>query len=353
MSREERKLRKETRAVLKSGRWILKRRKKKLSPDRREKLSEAIGRLETAAPNGDPKEIRSNAKKLSVLLTGDLAPFRKGAFREWAESILFALLMVFIIRTVIVQPFKIPTGSMQPTLLGVKKICPACGREYRYDRKTCDDGTPLVLEHIGDKILVNKFIYGARTPDRIPYTSILLPYLQLPALRKPRRGDIVVFHYPEDVSIDYVKRLVGLPGETIEIRDGKIIADGKDVATPEMEKMYYTNGRPFEQIPYGRPGQSFVVPAKGMVINLDPGTRESWQDLVRADGHGLEVTDGSVLIDEEPRRSYALEQNHYYVLGDNSTNSRDSRYWGFVPEKYLVGEVFFKYWPPRRWGFAD
>ncbi len=354
MNREERKLRKGIRSALKSGSWILKHRKKKIFPDAREKLSEAIDRLKEAAKTGDQKEQRNRLKKLNALLEGDLTPFRKTTVREWTESILFALVMVFIIRGFIVQPFKIPTGSMSPTLLGVKKVCPTCGQEYRYDRKQCDDGTPLVLEHIGDKILVNKFIYGAKTPDRIPFTSILLPYLQLPAIRQPRRGDIVVFHFPDDVSTDYVKRLVGLPGETIEIRDGKIIADGKDVSTPEMKKVYYTNGRPFEQrrILYGRPGQRFVVPAKGMVINLDPGTRMYWEDLIKLDGHEVEVDNGRILVDGVPRHSYTIEQNYYFVMGDNSSNSRDSRYWGFVPEKYMVGEVFFKYWPPRRWGFA-
>ena len=82
------------------------------------------------------------------------------------------------------------------------------------------DGASLRTARIGDRILVNKFIYGAKTPDRIPFTGILLPYLQLPALRSPRRGDIVVFHYPEDLKVDFVKRLAGLPGDTLEIRDG-------------------------------------------------------------------------------------------------------------------------------------
>lgn len=355
MNREERKLKKEIRKALKAGRWIARRRKKKLSPEAGERLNEAVARLKAARRQGDPREAKNRLKKLSGLLEGELTRFRKSAWREWTESILFALAMVFLIRTFLVEPFKIPTGSMTPTLLGVKKVCPTCGTEGRYNQKTCPyDGTRLKLEHIGDKILVNKFIYGAKTPDRIPFTAILLPYLQLPAFREPRRGDIVVFHYPEDVAVDYVKRLIGLPGETIEIREGRILADGREVATAEMAKIHYENAGPVPNgsPAWGLPGQRFTVPARGMVIPLDPRNRASWEDLVRRDGKRLEIKDGVVYVDGHPRTSYTIGQDYYFVLGDNTTNSRDSRYWGFVPEKYLQGSVFFKYWPPRRWGMV-
>jgi len=355
MRREGRKLNKEIRKALKAARWIRRHRRKKLSADTIAKLREAEAGLKEARRKGDPREKQSRLRKLSGMLKGDLARLRKSAVREWTESIIFALVMVFLIRTFVVEPFKIPTGSMTPTLLGVKKVCPVCGREGRYNQKTCPyDGSRLRLEHIGDKILVNKFIYGMKTPDRIPFTSILLPYLQLPALREPRRGDIVVFHYPEDVSIDYVKRLVGLPGETIEIREGKILADGRAVSTPEMDKVRYRNvdfspdGGPL----WGMTGQKFTVPFRGMEISLNPENPRAWEDLVLHDGGVPEIRDGIVYIDGQPRTSYTLEQDYYYVLGDNTANSRDSRYWGFVPEKFMQGNVFFKYWPPRRWGLV-
>lgn len=356
MSREDRIPKKQVRKVLKTAHWISRHRKKKLPPVAREKLDQAAANLEEAWRGGDTREVRNRLKKLLGLLEGELARFRKSSAREWTESILFALAMVFLIRTFIVEPFKIPTGSMTPTLLGVKKVCPTCGAEGRYDQKTCPrDGTRLKLEHIGDKILVNKFIYGTKTPDRIPFTSILLPYFQLPALRQPRRGDIVVFHYPEEVAIDYVKRLVGLPGETIEIRGGKIIADGREVGTPEMEGIKYQNIDSFTGNSsgwWGLTGQRFTVPARGMVIPLDLNNRGYWEDLVRRDGGEVEVTNGTVYIDGKPRTSYTVSQDYYYVLGDNTGNSRDSRFWGFVPKKYLQGNVFFKYWPPRRWGIV-
>jgi len=353
MNREERRLKKQVRKALKNARWISRHRKKKLPPETREKLNQTAAYLDQARRGGDLREVRNRLKKLAGLLEGELARFRKSAVREWTESILFALIMVFLIRTFIVEPFKIPTGSMTPTLLGVKKVCPTCRGEYRYDQSTCPrDGTRLKLEHIGDKILVNKFIYGTKTPDRIPFTSILLPYLQLPALSQPRRGDIVVFHYPEDVAVDYVKRLVGLPGETIEIRGGKILADGREVGTPEMEKIHYENISPnLNGSPvWGLPGQRFTVPARGMIIALDPENRGYWEDLVLSDGRELEIRNGTVYVDGRPRTAYTVSQDYYYVLDDNTGNSRDSRFWGFVPERYLQGNVFFKYWPPRRWG---
>lgn len=329
---------------------------KKLSSSTIEILSETVIRFQNAVRSGDLKTGRSSLKRLNGLLEGDASTALKSKFREWTESIIFALIMVFVIRNFIVEPFKIPTGSMTPTLLGIKKFCPACGRNYRYDVNTCAvDGTGLEVEHVGDKILVTKFLYGARTPDRIPFTGILLPFIQLPALRSPQRGDIVVFHFPEKLEMDYVKRLVGLQGETIEIRGGRILADGEDVTTTEMAKVYYNNvgNRQGSEHFYGEAGLPFTIPNQGMVIPLEPDTRWYWSPLIERDGHELKVVNGEVLIDGSRRENYTVEQDYYFVLGDNSSNSRDSRYWGFVPEKYLVGKVFFKYWPPRRWGFTE
>jgi len=355
MNRDIKKIKKSAHRSLKSARWIIKHGKKKLSSATIESLNETAIKLQDAIKDRDLKSGRSALKKLNSLLEGEAAGARKSKFREWTESILFALIMVFIIRSFIVQPFKIPTGSMTPTLLGVKKVCPVCGRDYRYDVNTCSvDGTGLEVEHVGDKILVTKFLYGARTPDRIPFTGILLPFLQLPAIRAPQRGDIVVFHFPEKLEMDYVKRLVGLPGETIEIRDGRILANGEDATTTEMAKVYYDNignHRKSEHY-YGENGVPFTVPKQGMVIPLEEDTSWYWSPLIRMDGHDLNLENGIALIDGSPVKNYTVEQDYYYVLGDNSRNSRDSRYWGFVPEKYLVGKVFFKYWPPRRWGFT-
>jgi len=182
----------------------------------------------------------------------------KSQVREWMESIIIAVILALIIRAFVVQAFKIPSGSMIPTF------------------------------QVGDRIFVNKFLYGAR----IPFTDI-----RFPALRQPIRGDIIVFRSPEDKKKDFVKRLIATEGETVEIRDGKIYIDNKAIDEPASIKgvYYYNNGD------FGGESQVIKVPA------------------------------GS-----------------YYALGDNSSSSRDSRYWGFVPKKNLIGKVIVIYWPIYR-----
>ena len=170
----------------------------------------------------------------------------KGVIREWVESILIALILALLIRGFIVQAFKIPTGSMRPTLME------------------------------GDRLLVNKFIYRFKDPER---------------------GDIVVFRFPRDKKKDYIKRLVAKGGETVEIKKGNVYIDGKIVEEPStIRSTTYYNKEP-----YGGLGREIKVP------------------------------------DES-----------YFVLGDNSGSSKDSRYWGYVPEKNVVGKAFFIYWPLTR-----
>jgi len=182
---------------------------------------------------------------------------KKSALQEWIESIVIAFILAMIIRTFIVQAFKIPTGSMRMTLLE------------------------------GDRILVNKFIYGARIP---------LTDWRLPALRQPKRGDVIVFIYPEDPSRDFIKRLIAVGGETVEINNGNIYINGKLCDNLDLrQRFYYNRGT------YGEEGKKIVVP-----------------------------------------------KDSYFVLGDNSASSRDSRYWGFVPKKMLLGKALVIYWPLTR-----
>lgn len=182
---------------------------------------------------------------------------KKSVLRDWVESIIIAFLLAMVIRAFVVQAFKIPTGSMRMTLIE------------------------------GDLILVNKFIYGAK----VPFTN-----LRLPTIREPKRGDVVVFIYPEDKKKDFIKRLVGLPGETIEIKGGSIYVDDKLASEPIFNQIYYYNRGEF-----GAEGQKITVP-----------------------------------------------KDNYFVLGDNSTSSKDSRYWGFVPKDDLLGQALIVYWPPQR-----
>ncbi len=182
---------------------------------------------------------------------------KKSVIREWVESIVVAFILAMIIRTFVIQAFKIPTGSMRSTLLE------------------------------GDLILVNKFIYGAK----IPFID-----LNLPALRQPKRGDVIVFIYPESPKKDFIKRLVGLPGETLEIKNGTVYVNDKPLIDSIFNQRYYYNRGEF-----GQEGRKIKIP-----------------------------------------------DDNFFVLGDNSASSQDSRYWGFVPRKNILGKALVIYWPPQR-----
>jgi len=166
---------------------------------------------------------------------------------DWFKSILIAVAIALLVRAFLIGNFKIPTTSMVPTL------------------------------DVGDRLLSNNMIYK---------------------IRAPRRGEVVIFKYPEEPRRDFVKRMVGLPGEKIMLKDGRIYINGRQVSDKDISsRYYYSDGY------YGN----------------------EWE--------------------------IEIPQKSYFVLGDNSINSKDSRYWGFVPEKNLVGKAIFTYWPPWRMGF--
>jgi signal peptidase I len=180
----------------------------------------------------------------------------KSKLREYAEAIIIAILIALFIRTFIVQAFKIPSGSMKPTF------------------------------EIGDHILVSKFIYGIKIPF---LRNTLIP------VGDPQRGDIVVFIYPEDRSKDFIKRVIGVSGDTIEIRNKKI----------------YLNGLPMNDT-YGIYTDDFIIPG-----SIQP--RDNFGPVT--------VRPGSI-----------------FVMGDNRDQSYDSRFWGFVNLKDVMGKAFIIYW---------
>ncbi len=186
----------------------------------------------------------------------NVEPKKKSRIRENVEAILLAIVLALFIRTFIVQAFKIPSGSMENTLL------------------------------IGDHILVNKFIYGIR----MPFTNqTLIP------VKEPHRGDIVVFKFPGDPKVDYIKRVVGIPGDVVE----------------EHNKQVFVNGKP-EDNPYAIHKDPYTIPAA-----------------------------------YSPRDNFAsltVPPNSLFVMGDNRDNSNDSRFWGFVTYDKLRGKAFMIYW---------
>lgn len=193
---------------------------------------------------------------------------------EYAHSFFPILLIVLILRSFIAEPFRIPSGSMMPTLL------------------------------IGDFILVNKFTYGVRLP--VLHHKII-------EFNKPERGDIVVFRFPKNPTVDYIKRVVGLPGDRIVYANKKILING-ELAKPISLGYYHALGQ----------GTS-MTGAEHLLENL--GGIE----------HSILIRQGAASVEGV----FVVPEGQYFVMGDNRDNSNDSRYWGTVPEQNLVGKAFF------------
>jgi signal peptidase I len=191
------------------------------------------------------------------------ATFKKSVAREYLESVVVAVILALFIRTFVVQAFKIPTGSMEPNLL------------------------------IGDHLLVNKVIYSPSTlalEDRV-------------LAKKPvQRGHVVVFKFPEDPTRDFIKRVIGLPGETVEIRDKTVFINGQALVEPYAH---------FLEPPLHRDDPEYGLRSEGV--------RDNWGPKV-------------------------VPAGHLFVLGDNRDNSRDSRFWGFLPRDQVKGRALLVYW---------
>jgi signal peptidase I len=191
-----------------------------------------------------------------------MTDFKKSTLREYFESIVIAVILALFIRTFVVQAFKIPTGSMENNLL------------------------------IGDHLLVNKFVFG---PTETGMERALLPVGTI------KRRDVLVFKYPEEPDRDFIKRVIGLPGETVEVRNKKVYINGTALDEPYVH---------FLQAP-------------------------------SADSEFHEVTSSDV------RENYAavtVPPDHFFMMGDNRDNSQDSRYWGFLPRENIKGKALVIYW---------
>jgi signal peptidase I len=191
-----------------------------------------------------------------------MSEFKKSILREYFESIVIAVILALFIRTFVVQAFKIPTGSMEENLL------------------------------IGDHLLVNKFVLG---PTESSVERKLLPIGTI------KRGDVIVFKYPVEPDRDFIKRVIGLPGETVELKDKKV----------------YISGQPLEE-----PYVHFLQPPSGQSA------------FHEETGFDVRERYGPVTV----------PQNQYFVMGDNRDNSQDSRYWGFLPRDYVKGKALLIYW---------
>jgi signal peptidase I len=193
--------------------------------------------------------------------------FRKSTVREYFESIVVAVILALFVRTFVVQAFKIPTGSMEPNLL------------------------------VGDHLLVNKFVFAPATSG---IERMILP------MRDIRRGDVVVFKFPEEPERDFIKRVIGLPGDTIEVRNRQVLINGSPIQEPYAHYLF----------PVGDD---------------------------EAGGFDVRARYGPVTVPAD----------HYFMMGDNRDNSQDSRYWGFLPAHYVKGRALMIYWSFEPQGGAE
>ncbi len=230
-------------------------------------------------------------------------PKRQESFAKYMQALGIAILVALVLRTFVVQAFRIPTGSMKDTLL------------------------------VGDFLLVNKFIYGVRTPDRLFGTDVKIPHIRLPAFRSPKHGDIVIFKFPNDLSMDYIKRCVGLPGDTIQVKSNIVYVNGRAEGRAEFLQEKYD---PTEQASF----QYYRIHTDG---HLQYTIRKRTKKPTRVQNYGPVV----------------VPPDHLFMMGDNRDNSSDSRFWGFMPMDNLVGRAvviyfsFDKFKDRAAWDFAS
>ena len=210
---------------------------------------------------------------------------------EYSASFFPVILLVFMLRSFVVEPFKIPSGSMIQTLL------------------------------VGDFILVNKFDYGLRSP---------ISDQKLIAYHEPKRGDVVVFRFPEDESIDFIKRVIGVPGDVVQYRDKHLTINGVPVAEKELPDFlgnatddHFGYWKQYQETIDGRTNNILRFPSQpSFVVGVHDFPHK---ENCNYDDQGFTCT---------------VPAGNYFMMGDNRDNSEDSRYWGFVPDKNLVGRAF-------------
>ena len=215
---------------------------------------------------------------------------------EYPKSFFPIILLVFLLRSFLVEPFKIPSGSMIPTLL------------------------------VGDFILVNKFTYGIRLP--VVNKKII-------DINQPAHGEVMVFRYPENPTLDYIKRVVGVPGDHVEYRNKRLSINGELVQVEAAEDFQYVDG-----------GLSFINALRFSEMLGE----HRHSIIVNPEAPPLQLAG----VKQFPQRencdynerefSCVVPPGHYFMMGDNRDSSSDSRYWGFVPEENIVGKAFLVWW---------
>ena len=255
----------------------------------------------------------------------------KSGVIQFLREVTFILLAVLVINSFVLASFEVPTGSMEDTVA------------------------------IGDRVFVNKFLYGGTTPYTIPLTSIRIPHLRAPGFREFARGDVIVFDWPgprdqveKPMQMWYLKRCIGLPGDTIEIRNRIVHVNGNVYTDPPLVKhvrgqvhspgvanpYIFPRGAGFNEDNYG----PVVVPARGTRLSLTPDSFAAWEVFIQREGHDARLQDGRIRIDGRETTAYDVQRDYIFAMGDNRDNSLDSRFWGFVPREDVIGKPMIVYW---------
>ncbi len=254
-------------------------------------------------------------------------------FKRSAEIVMLAVIAALIFKTFFFEAFRIPTGSMENTLIA------------------------------GDFLLVNKLVYGPATPKYFPFTDKKIPFIKLPGIQKPKLNDIVVFEFPgkqDEVFINrqsnYIKRCIGVPGDTIKIVNKKLFVNSKFVEFPKAGKLIkddfsprgiedlriFPKNRNWNEDNYG----PVFVPGKDIEVELNYKNIGQYKKVINLEHEEYVVsTRGTkVFINGIETNRYKFKHDYYFVMGDNRDDSYDSRFWGFVPEDKIVGEALLIYW---------
>ncbi|AOR67220.1 signal peptidase I [Burkholderia stabilis] len=256
-------------------------------PRRRKAADSAIEEFDRQQSRIDKRFADENAVQTRSKLRDE--KLRQPWWLEYTASFFPVILAVFVVRSFIIEPFKIPSGSMVPTLL------------------------------VGDFILVNKFEYGLRLPitnTKITQGSPL------------SRGDVVVFRYPKDESVDYIKRVIGLPGDTVAYQDKQLTINGQPVPETQLPDFFDD-----ERQNYAKQFEETIGNRKNAILNnpaVPPFVMGAYDYPYR---DNCTYNSRGVICKVPP--------GHYFMMGDNRDNSADSRYWGFVPDQNIVGRAFF------------
>jgi len=276
---------KEARLLLREGRRVLRKYSHRLSGEQQAKVKSAIEALSEAVIARDFDKLPGTLNALDDVLDSHLGFARKSTAREYTESIGVAVLIALFLRAFVVEAFKIPSGSMIPTL------------------------------QVGDHIFVNKFIYGVR----VPFTNIKFGM----DYRKPKRGEVIVFIYPKEPDKDFIKRIVAIEGDTVEVRDNQVFINGVGVPRSHVE------------------GDCRYEDFVEDTARWEERRCEAWVENVPGNTYTTVYDKNGGVHSTRP---VTVPKDSVFVMGDNRDNSHDSRFWGFVPFDLIKGKAMIVWW---------